>query len=68
MKTKDFNFEFGHATFKFVDGKQIVWHDPFKETPKLYFYLMGNLKNIWKAVVIAIPYNEKINYPDTEQL
>lgn len=64
---KSFEYEFGHAKFIFINEKQIVWSDPFKETPKLYFHLMGNLRDIWKAIILTIPFEERINYPDLDQ-
>lgn len=64
---KSFKYKFGHSEFIFKDGEIIKWSDPFKETPKLYFYLIGNLKNIWKAVILSISHEEIIYYPDLKQ-
>lgn len=64
---KSFEYSFGNAKFKFEDGKTVKWYDPFNPTPKLYFYLMGNLKNIWKALIISIKFDSVIYYPDLDQ-
>tara|TARA_R110002020_G_scaffold433490_1_gene643568 strand:- start:304 stop:1119 length:816 start_codon:yes stop_codon:yes gene_type:complete len=64
---KSFDYKFGHALFKFEDGDMVKWYDPFESTPKLYFYLVGNLKNIWKAMIEAIKFDGMIYYPNLEQ-
>lgn len=64
---KSFDYQFGHALFKFEDGEMVKWSDPFESTPKLYFYLVGNLKSIWKAIIEAIKFDEMIYYPNLAQ-
>jgi hypothetical protein len=64
---KKFEYDFGNAKFIFENGELVKWYDPFNETPKLYFYLMGNLKDIWKSIINSIDYNQIIYYPNLEQ-
>lgn len=64
---KDYEYKFGNAHFVFKDGKIVKWADPFSPSPKLYFYLVGNLKEIWKELIKTIKHDELINYPDNEQ-
>ena len=64
---KDYEYKFGQAHFVFKDNKIVKWYDPFKPTPKLCFYLIGELKEIWKELVRTIEYPELIRYPDNEQ-
>jgi hypothetical protein len=62
-----FEYAFGNAKFIFNNGELVKWYDPFEPTPKLYFYLVGNLKEIWKALIDAIKFDEIIYYPNLEQ-
>lgn len=64
---KNYKYTFGHADFIFEDGKIITWQDPFKNSPKLYFYLAGNLNEIFKAITATIKYDGHIPYPDLQQ-
>lgn len=64
---KNFEYEFGNAKFVFENGEMVKWNDPFKESPKLYFHLMGNLKGIWKSIINSIEYNDIIFYPVLEE-
>lgn len=64
---KTFEYKFGHAIFKFKDGEMVKWYDPFDSTPKLYFYLTGNLKDIWRALIDSIKFNDVIYYPNLEE-
>ncbi|TWJ03338.1 hypothetical protein JN11_00876 [Mucilaginibacter frigoritolerans] len=64
---KDFEYRFGHAHFKFENSKLVKWIDPFEPSPKLYFYLLGQLKDIWTVFVNAINHDSLIPYPDLEQ-
>jgi hypothetical protein len=62
-----FEYTFGSAKFKFDNGELVKWHDPFEPTPKLYFYLVGNLKDIWTALIKSIKFDGVIYYPNLEQ-
>jgi hypothetical protein len=64
---KDYEYKFGHAHFKFENGKIVKWYDPFEPSPRLYFYLIGNLKDIWAVLIRSIKYDKIIEYPDPEQ-
>jgi hypothetical protein len=64
---KDYEYKFGDAHFIFQDGKIVKWADPFFPSPKLYFYLIGNLKEIWKELINSIKHETLIKYPDNEQ-
>ncbi|CAM3788347.1 hypothetical protein FLGE108171_15065 [Flavobacterium gelidilacus] len=64
---KTFEYKFGHAIFKFEDGEMVKWFDPFEATPKLYFYMVGYLKDIWRALIDSIKWEEIIYYPNLEQ-
>ncbi|MBL0049287.1 MAG: hypothetical protein IPP32_14470 [Bacteroidetes bacterium] len=63
----DYEFKYGDAHFVFKNEKTVVWLDPFPSTPKLFFYIIGNLKAIWKELIITIPSPEFIPYPDLSQ-
>lgn len=62
-----FEYQFGNAKFKFNNGELVKWYDPFEPTPKLYFYLVGNLKDIWTALIESIKFDGVIYYPNLEQ-
>jgi hypothetical protein len=62
-----FEYTFGNAKFIFNNGELVKWYDPFEPTPKLYFYLVGNLKDIWKALIDSIKFDGVIYYPNLEQ-
>lgn len=64
---KDYEYKFGHAHFVFKNGKLVKWLDPFEPSPKLYFYLVGRLKEIWKNLITSIKHDEIIFYPDLDQ-
>ncbi|WP_425628800.1 hypothetical protein [Cellulophaga lytica] len=59
-----FEYDFGNAKFKFDNEEIVKWYDPFEPTPKLYFYLVGNLKDIWKALISSIKFDGMIYYPN----
>ncbi len=66
----DYDFNFGNANFKFENTKMVKWTDPFsksKRSPKLYFYIIGQLKEIWKEVIKTVKHDATIYYPDNEQ-
>jgi hypothetical protein len=63
----DYQYTFGNAIFQFQNGKTLKWTDPFEPSPKLYFHIMGNLKNIWLTLIKSITHDEFIAYPDPEQ-
>jgi len=60
---KDYEYRYGNAYFRFHNGKNVGIDDPFEPTPKLNFYLIGNLKNIWKELVCSIHHPEPIINP-----
>ena len=62
-----YEYTFGSAKFKFENGELVKWYDPFGSSPKLYFYLVGNLKNIWKAIIESIKFDGIVYYPNLEQ-
>lgn len=72
-----YEYKFGNAHFKFENGKLVKWIDPFRpkigslppyvESPKLYFYLLGELKEIWKTLITSTKFEDVIYYPDPEQ-
>ncbi|HNP69014.1 MAG TPA: hypothetical protein PKH16_13995 [Aequorivita sp.] len=62
-----FEYSFGSAKFKFENGELVKWYDPFEPTPKLYFYLVGNLKDIWRALIESVKFEGIIYYPNLEQ-
>ena len=64
---KDYEYKFGNARFKFENGKIVKWIDPFEPSPKLYFYLIGQLKDIWAALINSIQHDKTILYPDLDQ-
>lgn len=64
---KNYEYRFGDAHFIFENGKILKWIDPFEPSPKLYFYLVGNLKDIWATLIASIKYEDLIPYPDLDQ-
>jgi len=64
---KDYEYKFGDAHFIFKSGKLVKWVDPFEPSPKLYFYLVGRLKEIWKTLITSIKHDGIIFYPDLDQ-
>jgi hypothetical protein len=64
---KDYEYKFGNAHFKFENGMLVKWIDPFEPSPKLFFYLVGELKEIWKTLITVIKFENTICYPDVEQ-
>jgi hypothetical protein len=64
---KDYDYRYGDAHFKFKNGKLLKWYDPFAPSPRLYFYLVGNLKDIWSVLIKCIKYEKIVEYPDLEQ-
>ncbi|MDB5091195.1 MAG: hypothetical protein JWR09_5189 [Mucilaginibacter sp.] len=64
---KHYEYYYGDVHFIFENEKIVKWYDPFEPSPKLYFYLIGNLKDIWVVLINSIKYDEIIPYPDLEQ-
>ena len=64
---KDYEYKFGNAHFMFNDNKIVKWRDPFKPSPKLHFYLVQELKEIWNELIKSIEYTELIPYPDIDK-
>jgi hypothetical protein len=63
----EFEYKIGQAHFVFKDNKIVKWYNPFSQPSKLYFYLIGELKEIWKELVMTIEHSGLIQYPDNEQ-
>lgn len=59
-----FEYTYQGANFKFKNGDLVIWNDPFKSTPKLFFYLLDNLKDIWTALIHSIEFDAMIYYPN----
>lgn len=64
---KDYKYEFGNAVFLFKNGEMVKWIDPFEPSPKLYFHIMGNLRDIWVTLIKSIKHEATIPYPDPDQ-
>lgn len=64
---KNYEYRFGHARFVFENGKEVKWEDPFEPSPKLFLYMITQLKEVWKALINSIDYEDIILYPDIEQ-
>lgn len=58
----NYEYKFGDAHFIFNDGENVKWKDPFSPSPKLYFYLIGELKEIWKELSNSIKHPSLIKY------
>ena len=63
----DYEFKFEHSHFVFRDTKLVKWTDPFSPSPNLYFYLIHELKEIWKELIRTIEHKDLIQYPDNDQ-
>lgn len=64
---KDYEYKFGNAIFVFKNKQRVEWHDPFAPSPKLLFYLIGQLKEIWNELAKTIEHKGFIPYPDLKQ-
>ena len=62
---KSYEYHFNEIHFIFQDAKIVKWSD---QSFKVFFQLVSELKEIWKAVSSSIPFESIIPYPDNEQI
>lgn len=62
---KDFEFCFkGKVDFTFSDKKVILVNDKFYNgKPQLYFDMLTEFKEIWKAIITSIDFKDIIPHP-----
>jgi hypothetical protein len=62
---KDYEYYFNDIHFKFEDNKIVKWND---QSFKIFFLLVSELKDIWKALASSIVFDDVILYPDNNQI